>query len=102
MWRADSSIRGVTNAFGVFQAFYTSSGYIQSSPSDISIIGAVQAFFLLGSGLITGPLFDRGYFYHLLAVGSFLTVFGMMMTSLCTEYWQVLLARMISVPCSYR
>ena len=84
---------GVTNAFGVFQSFYVNTGYIQSSPSDISIIGAVQAFFLLGFGLLTGPLFDKGYFYHLLAAGSFLTVFGVMMTSLCKEYWQVLLAR---------
>jgi hypothetical protein len=84
---------GVTNAFGVFQTFYVNSGYIQSSPSDISIIGAIQAFCLLGFGLFTGPLFDKGYFYHLLAAGSFLTCFGVMMTSLCKEYWQVLLAR---------
>ena len=85
--------RGFTNAFGVFEAYY-SSGYLKTSPSDISIVGAVQAFFLLGSGLITGPLFDKGYFYHLLIIGSFLTCFGMMMTSLCTQYWQILLARM--------
>lgn len=84
---------GVTNAFGVFEAYYVSSDVLHSNATDISIVGAIQAFFLLGSGLIAGPLFDKGYFYHLLWIGSFLTVFGMMMTSLCTEYYQVLLAR---------
>jgi predicted MFS family arabinose efflux permease len=44
-------------------------------------------------GAASGPLFDRGYFYALLWTGSFLVVFGMMMTSLCHHYWQVMLAQ---------
>ncbi|KAK5683347.1 hypothetical protein LTS10_004878 [Elasticomyces elasticus] len=83
-------------AFGVFEAFYTS-GYLNATAANISIVGAVQVFFLLASGFITGPLFDRGYFYHLLWTGAFLTCFGQMMTSICKEYYQVLLAQGICV-----
>lgn len=48
-------------------------------------------------GFITGPLFDIGYAYHLLYVGSFLVVFGMFMTSLCSQFWQVMLAQGICI-----
>ena len=48
-------------------------------------------------GAVTGPLYDAGYFYYLIATGSFLVVFGLMMTSLCTEYWQVLLAQAVCI-----
>jgi hypothetical protein len=39
-------------------------------------------------GALTGGLYDAGYFRELLWVGSFLIVFGQMMLSLCTEFWQ--------------
>lgn len=48
-------------------------------------------------GAVTGPLYDAGYFYHLISTGSFLVVFGLMMTSLCTEYWQVMLAQAVCI-----
>lgn len=41
----------------------------------------------------TGPLFDRGYSRSLIIAGSFLLVFGMMMTSICTSYWQIVIAQ---------
>ncbi|KAF2398261.1 MFS general substrate transporter [Trichodelitschia bisporula] len=44
-------------------------------------------------GALTGPVYDAGYFRELLIVGTFLNVFGHMMLSLCTQYWQVLLAQ---------
>lgn len=40
-------------------------------------------------GLVSGPLVDSGYLRPLMISGSFLTVFGLMMTSLATEYYQV-------------
>lgn len=48
-------------------------------------------------GVVTGPLFDAGYIYVLLPLGSFMVVFGYMMTSLATEYYQVMLAQGICV-----
>lgn len=44
-------------------------------------------------GLFTGPVFDRGYLRSLLIAGTFGIVFGHMMLSLCTTYWQTLLAQ---------
>lgn len=40
-----------------------------------------------------GPFYDRGHLRLILATGTFLMVFGHMMLSLCTSYWQVLLAQ---------
>ena len=42
---------------------------------------------------MTGPLYDAGYFYPLLYSGSLLIILGQMMTSLCHEYYQSLLAQ---------
>ncbi|EKG13701.1 Major facilitator superfamily [Macrophomina phaseolina MS6] len=67
------------------------------SESNISWVGSVQAFLLLIIGVGTGPLFDAGFFNILLWTGSFLVTFGMFMTSLCTKYWQVVLAQGIAV-----
>ena len=84
---------GILNAFGVFQTYYESGELFTKSSSDISWIGAVQAFLVLTVGSITGPIYDRGYLKTLLLVGSFGVVFGHMMLSLCHTYWQVLLAQ---------
>ena len=48
-------------------------------------------------GSIAGPIYDKGYVRQLLGVGSFLIVFGQMMLSLCTSYWQVLLAQAVCI-----
>ena len=84
---------GILNAFGVFQTYYESGALFTRSSSDISWIGAVQAYFVLTIGFISGPVYDRGYLRTLLLIGSFGIVFGHMMLSLCTTYWEVLLAQ---------
>lgn len=84
---------GMMNTFGVFQTYYESGALFQRSSSDISWIGSVQATMLLMVGFITGPIYDRGYLRPLLIAGTFGTVFGLMMLSLCKEYWQILLAQ---------
>ncbi|KAK9374343.1 major facilitator superfamily domain-containing protein [Lipomyces chichibuensis] len=86
---------GLTNSFGAFEDYYTLNGLSQKNASDIAWIGSFQAFLLLLIGVISGPIFDRGYCKTLVVVGSLMVVFGMMMTSLCTEYWQVMLAQAI-------
>jgi MFS family permease len=48
-------------------------------------------------GMISGPIYDAGYFHTLLLGGSFMLVLGQMMLSLCHEYWQVLLAQAICI-----
>lgn len=85
------------NAFGVFQDYYSTDLLSDVSDSSISWIGSVHACLLCLMGFAIGPLFDVGYAYALLYVGSFLIVFGMFMTSLCTEYWQVMLAQGVCI-----
>src|SRR4051794_9486812 len=59
---------GSVNAFGVFQTYYEKRGL--SDPSAISWIGSIQAFLLLFCGVISGPLFDKGYMKSLIATGT--------------------------------
>jgi MFS family permease len=89
--------RGTINTFGVFQTYYETAFLSDQSPSNISWIGSMQAFLLLIIGVMTGPLYDAGYFRALVLTGSFLVVFGLMMTSLCSKYWQVMLAQAICI-----
>ncbi len=65
---------GYANTFGVFQSYYQLTAYPDKSPSDISWIGSVQLFFQFSLGAVAGPLYDKGYFYHLVGVGSVLYV----------------------------
>lgn len=44
-------------------------------------------------GFITGPIFDVGYFRHLILTGSILIVVGTVLQSLCTKYWQYMLTQ---------
>ncbi|KAF2709572.1 MFS general substrate transporter [Pleomassaria siparia CBS 279.74] len=87
------NIWGFTLTYGAFQAYYKSDLLASSNPSAISWIGTVQAWLLIMVGVLSGPLFDRGYFRSMLYLGNFLVVFGIMMLSLCKEYWQVFLAQ---------
>ena len=85
--------RGLTNAFGVFQTYYQDDLLRNKTPSQISWVGSLQSFLLIAVGVLSGPAYDAGYFTALLWSGSFLVVFGYFMTSLCKEYWQVMLAQ---------
>ncbi|KAK5114232.1 hypothetical protein LTR85_010297 [Meristemomyces frigidus] len=84
---------GLINAFGVWQNYYTSTLLPTATNSNISWIGSIEAFLLCCTTIIAGPLFDRGHARALVWAGAFLVVFGLMMTSLCTTYWQLMLAQ---------
>ena len=84
---------GLVNSFGVFQAFYEANYLRSSSPSRIAWIGTVQGALLLLVGSVSGPLFDKGFFGCILLVGSAGVVLGLMMLSLATEYYQIMLSQ---------
>ena len=88
---------GIVNAFGVYQTYYESGALFNASPSTISWIGSVQATLLMITGTVAGPLYDAGYVRTLLGGGAVLTVFGQMMLSLCTQYWQVFLSQAVCI-----
>lgn len=85
--------RGIVNTFGAFQAFYEDDLLQNCSGSSISWIGTFQVFLLVSLSIFSGPVFDRGHFRILLIVGSFLIVFGLMMSSLATQYYQLFLSQ---------
>ncbi|KAI0309494.1 MFS general substrate transporter [Amylostereum chailletii] len=82
---------GYTNVFGVYQDFFVQNFLSDFTPSQISWIGSVATFITFSGGLISGRLFDRGYFYPLIIGGSVLVVFCLFMLSLAQpqHYYQV-------------
>ncbi|KAE8154676.1 major facilitator superfamily domain-containing protein [Aspergillus avenaceus] len=88
---------GLITTFGAFQEYYRTVLLRGESPSAISWIGSIQATLIVMVGMVTGPLVDSGYLRILISCGSFLIVFGMMMTSLATRYYQVLLGQAFCV-----
>lgn len=84
---------GLLNTFGVYQSYYESGAMFNRSSSDISWIGALQAYLVFLVGLFAGPIYDRGYFKSLIVFGCLAITFGHMMLSLCSQYWQVILSQ---------
>lgn len=87
------NVRGVINTWGVFQTYYERELLHEMSPSAIAWIGSLQSALLMLVGVISGPLFDAGYFFSLLGFGAFMLTFGLMMTSIASKFWQLILAQ---------
>src|SRR5436305_6634770 len=83
----------INNSFGIFQTFYENDFLYGTSPSAVSWIGSIQGFLLMFAGVLCGWLLDAGYLRVQLCIGTFLQVFGLMMASLSTKYWQILLSQ---------
>ncbi|KAL8884310.1 MAG: hypothetical protein Q9215_007612 [Flavoplaca cf. flavocitrina] len=64
-----------------------------TKPSVIAWIGSIQIFLMMLIGVCAGWLIDAGYLQFILATGTIMTTLGMFMLSLCTKYWQILLAK---------
>ncbi|KAK4133230.1 MFS general substrate transporter [Trichocladium antarcticum] len=86
------SCLGFMNSFGVFQEYYTTNQLRGESPDKVAWIGSLMSFLQFAGGAIAGPLFDR-YGTWVVRPGAVLYVLGLVMTSLCTRYWQFMLAQ---------
>ncbi|KAG1731642.1 major facilitator superfamily domain-containing protein [Suillus paluster] len=101
---------GYANSFGVYEGiaihdsdyktpylldFYSQHYLTKETSSAISWIGSLNFFFLTTVGVVSGSLFDRGYFYHLIIAGSLLQSFSLFMLSLAKpdQYYQIFLAQ---------
>ncbi|KAF9012624.1 major facilitator superfamily domain-containing protein [Cyathus striatus] len=101
---------GCSDSFGVYQDYYVRVYMPHSSPSAISWIGSTNSFLGITGGLISGRLYDKGYFRYLLFGGALLCSVAQFMLSLVKpgQYYQALLAQgiapglangMMYVPC---
>lgn len=82
---------GLPSTFGVYQLYYRDTLHLPQS--QISWIGSIQVFLAFLMCAPSGRLADAGYIRQTIAGGAFLTVFGTIMTSLSTKYWQILLSQ---------
>ncbi|PWN24961.1 MFS general substrate transporter [Jaminaea rosea] len=84
---------GFLNAFGVLQQYYETTYLRGTSPSSISWIGSISTFLLFGGNLVAGVLMDRFGPRPLMGWLVVSYTVACMLTSLCKEYYQVLLAQ---------
>lgn len=84
-------------ATGVFQTFYERTLLPNQTSSNIAWIGSLQAFLPIGLGILAGPLYDCGYPRSLVLIGSTLVILSILMTGLCSQYWQLMLSKGIVV-----
>lgn len=82
---------GYINSYGIFQSYYTTQ--LNLPASTVSWTGSIQIFLLFFIGAFSGRALDAGYYRHVLIAGCFFQVIGTFMTSLATEYWQIVLAQ---------
>ncbi|KAK1243447.1 hypothetical protein MKX07_004075 [Trichoderma sp. CBMAI-0711] len=84
---------GWINSVGAFQDYYQASLLKEYSASTISWIPSLQIFFMMALGPFIGLIYDKYGPRWLIIGGTFLHVFGLMMTSISTEYYQILLSQ---------
>ncbi|KIK62268.1 hypothetical protein GYMLUDRAFT_242947 [Collybiopsis luxurians FD-317 M1] len=86
---------GYSSSFGVYQAYYTTVYITNESASTISWIGGVNASFTIFFGLISGRLFDKGYFYHMVWGGAVLDIICLWLLTLAKpdSFYQNFLAQ---------
>jgi MFS family permease len=89
---------GWINCVGVFQNYYQANQLSNYSSSTVAWIPSLEIFIMFFPGPIVGFFYDNYGPKYLLLFGTFMHVFGIMMTSLSTEYWQFILAQGICSP----
>ncbi|KAL5364901.1 major facilitator superfamily domain-containing protein [Aspergillus floccosus] len=86
------SALGFSNSFGVFEEYYLTHQLQGESANKVAWIGSLATFLQFAIGAIGGPLFDR-FGAWVIRPTAVVYIFAIMMTSLCTKYWQFMLAQ---------
>ncbi|KAJ4482582.1 major facilitator superfamily domain-containing protein [Lentinula aciculospora] len=84
---------GQMNAFGTFQAWYSTHQLHSLDASTISWIGSLQLWVFFFSGGPIGYLFDKYGPRMLMLVGTICYVLSIMITSISTQYYQYILSQ---------
>ncbi|KZV87618.1 MFS general substrate transporter [Exidia glandulosa HHB12029] len=86
-------IFGYIIAWGSFQAYYETVLLTSSTPSAIAWIGSLQYALMFLPGLITGRVFDLGYFRSSLFASTILYTLSSFLIAECKVYWQFVLCQ---------
>ncbi|KAK0622213.1 Aspyridones efflux protein apdF [Lasiodiplodia hormozganensis] len=86
---------GFSNAFGVFQTYYSSHQLADRSNFDVAWIGSIALGITFGMAPVTGVLVDRVGAAILLFSGSTGLLLSVFMTSLASKYYQFILAQAV-------
>ncbi|KAI1186431.1 major facilitator superfamily domain-containing protein [Nemania serpens] len=87
---------GWVNCIGVFQDYYQTHQLAAYSSSAVAWIPATESFVLFFLGTVSGKVADNYGPRWPLLFGSLLHVYGLMMTSLSKEYYQIFLSQSIA------
>ena len=82
---------GYLNSFGAFQTYYTEA--LGESQSTVSWVGSLQLWVIFSMSAFSGRALDAGLFVPTFFVGAIIQLLGIFMNSLCTNFWQLLLAQ---------
>ncbi|TQN70091.1 MFS transporter asaE [Colletotrichum shisoi] len=94
-WCALFCTFGLINCVGVFQAYYVQGPLSQYPSSTVAWITSLQVWTQTFMGVVFGRFYDSYGPKYLLYGGTVVYVFGLMMTSLSTQYYQFILAQSI-------
>ncbi|RMZ12856.1 hypothetical protein D0860_02798 [Hortaea werneckii] len=84
---------GLANAFGLFEAYYTTYYLPSSSPSAVAWVGSTQLALVFGLGVPVGMVVDRGYFRVTFHGGTVVMILGVFATAWCERLWEVWLVQ---------
>lgn len=86
---------GLVNCVGVFLSYYVQGPLEDYGESAVSWITSTQIFVQTGTTAIWGRLYDAYGPRYLLITGTIIYCFGLMMTSLSTQYYQFFLSQSV-------
>ncbi|PVU94833.1 hypothetical protein BB561_002232 [Smittium simulii] len=78
---------GTFNAFGLFQEYFLNTLFVNESATSISWIGTMTSTYMLGSGLIAGPIMAKIGIRWATLLGCALSSAGLLCASFSTKIW---------------
>ncbi|PYH98225.1 MFS monocarboxylate transporter [Aspergillus ellipticus CBS 707.79] len=91
-WCSMTAGLGLVNSVGVLESYISHSMLPSSSPNAIGWLLGIYVFIAYFGGLQIGPIFDARGPRELMILGSVCLVTGIFSLSLCTKYYQFILA----------
>ncbi|KZV82065.1 MFS general substrate transporter [Exidia glandulosa HHB12029] len=84
---------GFINSWGVFQSIYEENLLRDVEPSTIAWIGSIQYSLVFFPGLLTGRMFDLGWYRIPQLFWSIVLVVAVFLVAECTKYWHFVLVQ---------